>query len=55
MGQHQKVKRKRKSQKNTDKKQSARFIETARELGVDENGEKFGRAISKIISRRNQK
>lgn len=32
-----------------DKEQSARFIETARELGVDESGEQFDRAIRAVI------
>lgn len=36
------------------KEQSARFIETARELGVDENHEKFDSAVSKIIKPRNR-
>jgi hypothetical protein len=35
--------------KLTDKEQSERFKETARELGVDESGEEFERAIEKII------
>jgi hypothetical protein len=34
----------------TDKEQSERFIETARELGVDESGERFERVIETIIS-----
>jgi hypothetical protein len=32
----------------TDKKQSERFIETARELGIDESGEQFERALRNI-------
>lgn len=35
--------------KLTDKEQSERFIETARELGVDESGEDFQRAFEKIV------
>jgi hypothetical protein len=35
--------------KLTDKEQSERFKETARELGVDESGKQFERAVSKII------
>jgi hypothetical protein len=34
--------------KLSDKEQSERFKETARELGVDESGEQFDRAFSKI-------
>ena len=34
--------------KLTDKKQSERFIETARELEADESGESFERAFEKI-------
>jgi hypothetical protein len=32
-----------------DKEQSKRFEETARELGVDESGESFERAIGVIV------
>jgi hypothetical protein len=35
--------------KLTDKEQSERFKQTARELGVDESGEQFERAIRNII------
>lgn len=35
--------------KNQDKKQSERFIETARELEADESGEEFERAIDGIM------
>ena len=35
--------------KLTDKEQSERFIETARELGVDESGEQFEKALRKIV------
>jgi hypothetical protein len=35
--------------KLTDKEQSERFLETAREIGVDESGEKFERTVRKII------
>jgi hypothetical protein len=34
--------------KLSDKEQSERFIEAARELGVDESGEEFERAFEKI-------
>ena len=32
-----------------DKEQSKRFIEKARELGADESGEEFERALKKIV------
>jgi hypothetical protein len=35
--------------KLTDKEQSERFKQTARELGVDETGEKFERALKKLV------
>jgi hypothetical protein len=35
--------------KLTDKEQSERFKQTARELGVDESGEDFERALDKIM------
>jgi hypothetical protein len=35
--------------KLTDKEQSERFIETARELGVDESGEQFEKALREIL------
>jgi hypothetical protein len=35
--------------KLTDKEQSERFKETARELGVDESGEEFERSFEKIV------
>lgn len=44
-----KAKPKRKSPKNTDKKQSERFIETARIVGVDESGKEFEKALEKIM------
>lgn len=36
--------------KLSDKEQSERFMETARELGVDESGEEFEKAFEKITS-----
>jgi hypothetical protein len=42
-------KKKKAKPKLTDKGQSERFIETARELGVDETGEAFESAVKKII------
>ncbi len=33
----------------TDKAQSERFIETARERGIEETGEAFERAFKKIV------
>ena len=38
--------------KLTDKEQSERFIETARELGVDESGEEFDKTISQILRKK---
>ena len=35
--------------KTTDKAQSERFIEAARELGVEETGEKFDRAVQTVL------
>ena len=36
--------------KRTDPEQSARFLEAARQVGVDETGEGFERAFEKIAS-----
>jgi len=49
MAQRPKAKPKLKGQKSTDKKQSERFIETARAIGVDETGKEFERALKKIV------
>jgi len=49
MGQPPKAKPKRKSPKGTDKRQSARFIEAARKLGIEETGEKFEQVFRKIV------
>jgi hypothetical protein len=51
MAQRPKAKPKRKSPKDTktkDEKQSARFIETARILGISEDSKAFERAFAKI-------
>jgi hypothetical protein len=40
--------------KLTDKEQSERFIETARELGSDESGRAFDRALDRIVSRKSK-
>jgi hypothetical protein len=40
--------------KLTDKEQSERFKQAARELGVDESGEEFERAVRKIMEPRQQ-
>lgn len=45
---------KKKRAKLTDKEQSERFKETARELGVDESGEEFEEAISRVLPKRQQ-
>lgn len=55
MAQRPKAKPKRKDRKDTDKEQSARFIETARELGVDESGEKFEKVFKEILLPRPKK
>jgi hypothetical protein len=55
MAQRKKAKPKRKGQKDTkgsDEKQSARFIETARKLEVDESGGPFQRLFRSIVSPR---
>ena len=52
MAQRPKAKPKRKDQKSTDKEQSERFIETARMLGVNENGKEFEKAIKRVLPRR---
>ena len=41
-----------KAKKLSQKEQSERFIETALEVDVDENGEVFERVISKILPQR---
>jgi hypothetical protein len=48
MGKAGTPKKKKAKPKMTDKKQSERFIETARKLGVDETGEAFEKAFEKI-------
>jgi hypothetical protein len=45
-------KKKKAKPKLTDKKQSERFKEAARELGVDESGNRFDEALEKIILER---
>lgn len=49
MGQRPKAKPKSKGPRNTDKKQSERFIEAARAHGVDESGKEFDLALKKIL------
>ena len=41
--------RRKKPDKETEKSQRERFIETARELDTDESGREFERAIQRII------
>jgi hypothetical protein len=36
----------------TDKEQSERFKQAARELGVDESGEEFERVFQKVVSQK---
>lgn len=43
-------KKKKAKPKLTDKEQSERFISNARELDVDETGERFERTVAKIIT-----
>ena len=38
-----------KAKRLSQKEQSKRFIETARELGVDETGQKFDLALGKVL------
>jgi hypothetical protein len=55
MAQRSKAKPKRKSPsatKGKDEKQSARFIEMARTLGVDETGKSFGIALKRLLKKR---
>jgi len=49
MGKAGTPKKKKAKPKLTDKKQSERFIETARELGVDESGKRFHTAVEKLL------
>lgn len=42
-------KSKAKKPKETQEEQSARFIETARAIGVDESGKSFEKAIREIV------
>jgi hypothetical protein len=39
-----------KKSKDTQAAQSKRFVETARSLGVDENGKSFDRAVKGILA-----
>lgn len=41
-----------KKPKETQKEQSARFINAARSIGVDESGKEFERALSRIVKNR---
>ncbi len=47
-------KKKKAKPKLTDKEQSERFIEAARELDVDETGKTFESAFQKIVSRKSR-
>jgi hypothetical protein len=47
-------KKKKAKPKLTDKEQSERFKRTARELGVDESGERFERAIDGVLGASNR-
>jgi hypothetical protein len=52
MAQRPKAKPKSKGQKNTNKKQSERFIETARRLHIEEAVEKFEEVFKRIVPAR---
>jgi len=41
-----------KKPKETQKEQSARFVETARSIGVDESGREFENALARLVPRR---
>jgi hypothetical protein len=47
-------KKKKAKPKLSDKEQSERFKQTARELGVDESGESFDKAFRSIIQSRDK-
>ena len=47
-------KKKKAKPKMTDKEQSERFKETARELGVDESGNEFEEALNRIIPQKSR-
>jgi len=49
MAQRQKAKRKQSAPKNTDKKQSERFVDAARKLHVEEAVDRFEEVFKKII------
>jgi hypothetical protein len=46
---------KKRSRKRTDKAQFERFVETARQIGVDEDSEALDRAFEKIIPSKEKK
>lgn len=47
-----KGKKRKRTLKRTDKKQSEGFIRGARELGVDESGKDFNRALDALVRRK---
>ena len=51
MAQRPKAKRKQKSLKNTDKKQSERFIEAARKLDISDSKERFENVFKRIVTK----
>ena len=53
MAEKQKRKPTKKTKKTTQAEQSERFKETARQLGVDESGEAFERALNRVLPKRN--
>ncbi len=48
-------KKKKAKPKLTDKEQSERFKQTARQLGADESGERFDKAFDAILGKRGKK
>ena len=54
MAEKPKPKKKQKS-KSTDKKQSERFVEAARKLGLEETGIAFEEAFDRVVTTRNPK
>ena len=51
-GVSRKGKKRRPKIRRTDPKQSARFIKAAKELGLDQSGEAFERAMDQIVPKK---
>ena len=52
MTQSPKIEKSKRNEKLSDKEQSERFIEAARELGADNNPEKFDEAIAALLTKK---